>query len=304
MALPPVCRHTLQPTPLSPPCTPQCPCGKEPPPLWSPGWGLETPARTMSPILDLQGRTARMSRCPSSPWRCHPSLAARLAPSPGIPGGKKERGEREVLTGADRDIAGLGLQLGALAGHPSAPRGRAAPRPGPGPSPAGHRAQAPRGPLLPRAGNCNTAQPRGSSLLLLLFLPFLLLMPRLVHSSQRCLSRHCPKSLSWQRCRCHPLRCSSLPFGVWALAAHVPTKPHTGHPNLCHTPSTLSTIAATGAQRSQERIGAVLKEPRCPQGARTGLHPQVGRGEDTECPRGGNPLGQARLGQGSATVAP
>ena len=80
--------------------------------------------------------------------------------SPGIPRGKEEQGEREVLTRAARDIAGLGLQLGALAGFPSAPRGHAPPRPGPGPSPAGHRAQAPRGPLFPCAVNCNTAQCR------------------------------------------------------------------------------------------------------------------------------------------------
>lgn len=99
---------------------------------------------------------------------------SRPVPSPGVPWGKEEQGEREVLTRAARDIAGLGLQLGALAGFPSAPRGHAPPRPGPGPSPAGHRAQAPWGPLLPRAVNCNTAQrrcrtlpaPRGSSLLL------------------------------------------------------------------------------------------------------------------------------------------
>lgn len=51
--------------------------------------------------------------------------------------GKEEQG-KEVLTLAARDIAGLGLQLGALAGFPSAPRGLTPPRPGPGPSPAGH----------------------------------------------------------------------------------------------------------------------------------------------------------------------
>lgn len=93
---------------------------------------------------------------------CTGSTALALSSFPGCTrAGDTEQGERGVvLTQAGRDTAGLGLQLGALAGFPSVLRGHTPPRPGPGPSPAGHRAQAPRGPVLPRTVNCNTAQGR------------------------------------------------------------------------------------------------------------------------------------------------
>lgn len=168
---------------------------KEPAPPRSPGW---FPLPTVGARAPWQGRWSRFSirvssrdrrvhpmsqhprahglsrvpmpmppvpRSTAAPRREHGPGSLGRCQSPGVPGvGKKEQGEREVLTRAARDIAGLGLQLGALAGFPSVPRGHAPPRPGPGPSPAGHRAQAPRGPLLPHAVNCNTAQRRRPTL--------------------------------------------------------------------------------------------------------------------------------------------
>lgn len=165
---------------------------KEPAPPRSPGW---FPLPTVGARAPRHGRWSRFSiRVSSGDRRVHPTSqhpravpgpradatrpSQHRSPTPGarpwlsagasllalLGGGKKEQGEREVLTRAARDIAGLGLQLGALAGFPSVPRGHAPPRPGPGPSPAGHRAQAPRGPLLPHAVNCNTAQPHRPTL--------------------------------------------------------------------------------------------------------------------------------------------
>lgn len=167
---------------------------KEPAPPRSPGW---FPLPTVGARAPWHGRWSRFSiRVSSGDRRVHPTsqhprahgLSRVPRPMPPVPrstaaprrehgpgsrpvpvswrsrGRKKEQGEREVLTRAARDIAGLGLQLGALAGFPSVPRGHAPPRPGPGPSPAGHRAQAPRGPLLPHAVNCNTAQRRRPTL--------------------------------------------------------------------------------------------------------------------------------------------
>lgn len=188
----------------------------------------------------------------AAPRREHGPGSLGRCRSPGVPGvGKKEQGEREVLTRAARDIAGLGLQLGALAGFPSVPRGHAPPRPGPGPSPAGHRAQAPRGPLLPHAVNCNTAQrrrptfpdPRGAPAsssswhrgVLAITDPLCpgapwqsRTQPRLPSVSRRHRLPHrrtraqTPRAPSRRRCHYHSLPCSSLPFGVPAPAAHVP----------------------------------------------------------------------------------
>lgn len=190
-ALPPAHTQTPQPLPVphNVPAPPQLPArpGAVPSCPWR---GLQVPLLGQRSWFSIgAGGCSPCHRppvplgCARSLWRCHSgrsarpvrhcsprtgskALAPRLVAFPGRPragdAAGREQGERggAVLTRAGRDIAGLGLQLGALAGFPSVPRGHAPPRPGPGPSPAGHRAQAPRGPLLPRAVNCNTAQRR------------------------------------------------------------------------------------------------------------------------------------------------
>lgn len=190
-------------------------------------------------------------------------------PSRGV---KEEQGERGVLTRAGRDTAGLGLQPGALAGFPSAPRGRAAPRPGPGPSPAGHRAQAPWGPLLPGATNCNTAQrPR---LLLLLPAPRGPAHRRPLVPQDRGVGQS-PSPLCVPPSRPSPSPEGSEPAAVplplpallqrqlWvpAPAAHVPPHQHTAQRATDHTdtPGTAAphTHGIRGAQLARKGAGTI-----------------------------------------------
>lgn len=208
--------------------------------------------------------------CPRSPWRCHPSLTAA---------GARPWHSSSAVSWHSRREEGAWGEGGTDPGRSRYCRAWPAAR---GPRRPSLRAARPRSaaswswPLArrsPSTGSTGTTPPTrrelqhstaaSSSLLLLLAPrgpgvadPSCPARGSTGHGPRHRLRRHHPKSLSWQRCRCRSLPCSSLPFGVPALAAHVPPKPHMGHPNPCqHNPCQHNPpLTSTGAQRSQERI--------------------------------------------------